>query len=63
MGEADGLAETGSSGRVTWKDEAYSRTFKSAAEVQEAVNTGELTIEEPGVVVNMPMLTWPIGQR
>ncbi len=48
---------------VTWKDEASARTFKSAAEVQEAVKTGELTIEEPGVVVNMPMLTWPIGQR
>ncbi len=48
---------------VTWKDEASAQIFKSAAEVQEAVQTGELTIEEPGVVVNMPMLTWPIGQR
>ena len=48
---------------VTWKDEASARTLKSAAEVEEAVENGELTIEEPGVVVNMPMVTWPVGQR
>lgn len=48
---------------VTWKDEAAARTLKSAAEVREAVQNGEVTIEEPGVVVNMPMVTWPVGQR
>ncbi len=48
---------------VTWGDEASARTLKSAADVQEALQNGEVTIEEPGVVVNMPMLTWPVGQR
>ncbi len=48
---------------VTWKDEPSARTLKSADEVEEALNTGKITIEEPGVVVNMPMLTWPVGQR
>ena len=48
---------------VTWKDEPSARTLKSADEVEEALGKNELTIEEPGVVVNMPMLTWPVGQR
>ncbi len=48
---------------VTWKDEPSARTLKSADEVQGALKTNEITIEEPGVVVNMPMLTWPVGQR
>ena len=48
---------------VTWGDEASARTLKSAAEVQDALQNGEIAIEEPGVVVNMPMLTWPLGQR
>ena len=48
---------------VTWKDQPSARTLKSAAEVQEALKANEIMIEEPGVVVNMPMLTWPGGQR
>ena len=48
---------------VTWKDESSTRILKSAAEVNEALRNKEITIEEPGVVVNMPMLTWPLGQR
>ncbi|MBI4413826.1 MAG: hypothetical protein HY576_05570 [candidate division NC10 bacterium] len=48
---------------VTWKTEQSARELKSAAEVQAAEAKGEVTIEEPGVVVNMPMLTWPGGQR
>ncbi len=48
---------------VTWKDEALARTMKSVTEVQEALKNGDVTIEEPGVVVNMPMVTWPGGQR
>ena len=48
---------------VTWKDAAAARVLKSAAEVEGAVTKGEVTTEEPGVVVNMPFLTWPAGRR
>ncbi len=47
---------------VTWKNGA-SRVLKSAAEVREAEAKGEVTLTRPGVVVNMPMLTWPGGHR
>jgi hypothetical protein len=48
---------------VTWKSENGARVLKSAAEVKEAAARGEITIEQPGVVVNMPLLTWPGGHR
>lgn len=48
---------------VSWKDEGQARELKSMAEVTEAESKGEITIEQPGVVVNMPFITWPGGQR
>ncbi len=48
---------------VTWKDGSSARTLTSAAEVQKAISNGEVTTEEPGVVVNMPFVTWPSGRR
>lgn len=48
---------------VTWKDESSARELKSAAEVKDAVSKGEIVIDRPGVVVNMPLLTWPGGRR
>ena len=48
---------------VTWPDEASARVLTSAAEVEKAVQGGDVTIERPGIVVNMPMVTWPGGQR
>jgi hypothetical protein len=48
---------------VTWKDEGQARELKSLAEVTEAQSKGEVTLEQPGVVVNMPFITWPGGQR
>lgn len=48
---------------ITWKNEAAARELKSAAEVQEAIARGEVSVEHPGVVVNMPLLTWPGGHR
>lgn len=48
---------------VTWQDEEAARVLMSAAEVQAAVENGELVIEQPGIVVNMPFLTWPDGHR
>ena len=48
---------------VTWKNEKAARELRSAAEVKEAANRGDVTIEKSGVVVNMPLLTWPGGRR
>jgi hypothetical protein len=46
---------------VTWKDPSRARVLKSAAEVRQAEAQGEVTIQRPGAVVNMPLLTWPGG--
>ena len=48
---------------LTWKDEKTARELKSLAEVTAALDKGELTSEQPGVVVNMPFVTWPGGKR
>jgi len=48
---------------VAWKDEKAARLQKSAAEVKEAMRKGEITVEDSGIVVNMPFLTWPGGRR
>lgn len=48
---------------VRWRDEASARVLRSAVEVREAQARGEITIERPGAVVNMPFPTWPGGQR
>lgn len=48
---------------VTWKDPQAAREFKTASEVKEALTKGEITVQQPGVVVNMPILTWPGGHR
>ncbi len=48
---------------VTWKDERSARLLKSASEVKVAKQAGEITIEQPGVVANMPLVTWPGGGR
>ena len=48
---------------VTWQDETSARVLKSVAELQGVIDSGAVSIEEAGVVVNMPFLTWPGGQR
>ncbi len=48
---------------VTWKDSMTAHTLKSVAELQDAINSGAVSVEEAGVVVNMPFLTWPGGTR
>jgi hypothetical protein len=48
---------------VTWKDETKAHELKTAAEVQAAADAGELTIQQPGVVINMPFVVWEGGQR
>lgn len=48
---------------ITWVEGVTARQLKSAAEVMEAESNGELTIEQPGVVINMPFVVWDGGQR
>lgn len=48
---------------VTWQDEGEAEVLRSAEDVQAAIDDGRLTLEQPGVVVNMPFLTWPGGER
>jgi len=48
---------------VTWVDPAKARMFTSVAEILSAVDAGEVTIAQPGVVVNMPFVVWDGGQR
>lgn len=48
---------------ATWRDPGRARELRSAADVRAAEATGELVVEPTGVVVNMPMVTWPGGRR
>lgn len=48
---------------VNWNDAANARLLTSAAEVEAAQSSGEITIADSAIVVNMPFLTWPGGQR
>ncbi len=48
---------------VTWADPAMARVLKSASEVLEAAASGAVALEEPGVVINMPFVTWDGGKR
>jgi hypothetical protein len=48
---------------VAWADAAKARALKSAAEVLDAQKAGELSIEQPGAVINMPFVVWDGGKR
>jgi hypothetical protein len=48
---------------VRWKNDRAARVLKSATEVKAAEQAGEIAIERPGVVANMPLVTWPGGSR
>jgi len=48
---------------ITWADGVTAREITSAADVLAAETAGELTIEQPGVVINMPFVVWDGGQR
>lgn len=48
---------------VTWAEGAAVRELTSVVQVMEAEANGELTIEQPGVVINMPFVIWDGGQR
>lgn len=48
---------------VAWNEGRNSRLLASIAEIETALANGEIAIEQPGIVVNMPILTWPDGER
>lgn len=48
---------------LTWTQGTTARELISVAEVLEAEANGELVIEQPGVVINMPFVVWDGGQR
>lgn len=48
---------------VKWKNERTARVLKSAGDVKAAEASGDIAIERPGVVANMPLVTWPGGGR
>jgi hypothetical protein len=48
---------------VTWADPAAARELKSAADVLQAESAGEVSLKQPGVVINMPFVTWEGGKR
>ena len=48
---------------ITWTQGVPGRELRSVAEVLEAESNGELIIEQPGVVINMPFVVWDGGQR
>ena len=48
---------------ATWVDGVTAREIASVADVLAAESAGELTIEQPGVVINMPFVVWDGGKR
>ncbi len=48
---------------VTWKKPAMGHELKSAGELMQAQSRGELIVKRTDVVVNMPMVLWPLGRR
>jgi hypothetical protein len=48
---------------VTWTDISKARELTHVDDVLAAEAAGEVTIEQPGVVINMPFVVWDGGQR
>lgn len=48
---------------IAWVDETKARELTHVDDVLAAEAAGELTIEQPGVVINMPFVVWDGGQR
>jgi hypothetical protein len=61
--ETDGYTPLRRLNVVTWAEGASARELTSAADVLAAETAGELTIKQPGVVINMPFVVWEGGKR
>ncbi len=60
---SDGYTPLRNVNAVTWADPARARELKSVAEIMAAKEAGEVTIAQPGVIVNMPFVVWEGGKR
>ncbi len=47
--------------QVTWNAGATPQVLKSDNEIEAAQSAGQLTVAEPGIVVNCPIIKWPGG--
>lgn len=59
----DGYSPLRSISLVSWKENVPPRELRSMEELENAAAKNELVIQPGGAVVNMPILTWPGGQR
>jgi hypothetical protein len=48
---------------VTWSPEATPQVLRSSDQITAAQAAGQVEIEQASVVVNMPIIRWPDGQR
>jgi hypothetical protein len=48
---------------VTWNDGSSISILTSVEALKIAIDSGDVSIKEAGIVVNMPFLTWPGGTR
>jgi len=48
---------------VAWNSGSSPRELRSVEQIKAAEANGEIAVTQPGVVVNMPILAWPGGQR
>jgi hypothetical protein len=60
---AEGYTPLRSLHLVNWVDISRARLLKSVAEVESALAAGEITVDVPGIVVNMPFVVWADGKR
>jgi hypothetical protein len=60
---ADGYSPLRRLNLVTWADPGQARLLTSEAEIFAARDAGEVTIQQPGVVINMPFVVWDGGKR
>jgi hypothetical protein len=48
---------------VQWNEDADPQELLTVQAIKQAEEEGRLTIQKPGIVVNMPVLVWPGGHR
>lgn len=61
--DSDGYSPLRRVNVVSWVDPSKARLLTSVGEILAAKDAGEVTIAQPGVVVNMPFVVWDGGQR
>lgn len=60
--QADAYSALAAQMHVTWADSAAPRILDSEAAIMEAAGAGEVSLDDIGVVINMPHIVWPGGQ-